>query len=147
MQAHKHVSPIGTYIVVWTVLMVLLLATVLAADIHLDDDLFNGANISLAMLIAIVKALIVMLWFMHVKDASKLTWVFAAASFLWLAMLIVGTLQEYHTRGFMPGWETPVSESYTPAHLAVDDIESTVKVPAGGEKQNYGPTEPFRHRP
>ncbi|HEV7302340.1 MAG TPA: cytochrome C oxidase subunit IV family protein [Tepidisphaeraceae bacterium] len=136
MQAHKHVSSVGTYIVVWFVLMVLLLATVLAADIDLEH-VFTGANISLAMLIATVKALVVLLWFMHVKDASKLTWVFVGASFLWLGILIIGTGHEYLTRGWMPGWESPIGESYTPAHLGLEDGEKRIN--EVGEAQNLGP--------
>ena len=136
MQAHKHVSSVGTYIVVWAILMVLLLATVIVADVDLEH-IFTGANISLAMLIALVKALIVILWFMHVKDASRLTWVFVGASFLWLALLIVGTAHEYHARGWMPGWETPINESYTPAHLGLEDGEK--RYPQQGQGVNLGP--------
>jgi cytochrome c oxidase subunit 4 len=138
--SHKHTSTVFTYVVVWFVLMVLLLATVVAADIHLDDAFFPGANITLAMLIALVKMLVVMLWFMHVKDASKLTWISAGASFVWLAILIGLTLPDYHTRGQFPGWETPVNDSYTPGHVALTDLAEQRSVGAfNGSAPQSGP--------
>ena len=139
--SHKHTSTVGTYIVVWAVLMVLLLVTVVAADIHLDDALFPGANITLAMLIALVKMLVVMLWFMHVKDASKLTWISAGASFVWLGILFGLTLPDYHTRGHFHGWESPTLKgSYTEAHLHLTDLAEQRKVGAFGDvPQQTGP--------
>jgi cytochrome c oxidase subunit 4 len=143
MHGHKTVSSIATYGIVWLVLMVLLLATVLAVEANLDDAVFPGANITLAMVIALIKALVVALWFMHLKDASRLTWVAAGASFVWLALMIIGTAQEYHTRGWTPGgWEAPVSESYTPAHVALEDGASR-RPPPGGRLQNAGPNVPL----
>jgi cytochrome c oxidase subunit 4 len=112
----KQVSSVGTYIVVWAILMVLLFATVFAAKIDLDHDVFPGANLVVAMIIALTKALVVVLWFMHVKDASKLTWVFAGASFIWLALLILGTAQDYHTRGWLNGWELRMNQGYMHIH-------------------------------
>lgn len=146
--SHKHTSTIFTYMVVWFVLMVLLLATVLAIEIDLDHMLFPGANISLAMFIAVVKALIVMLWFMHVKDASKLTWIFAGASFIWLGIMVLFTLQDYHTRGYFPGWENPVSESYTPAHIELANRQDmAAKGAHGGDPVIAGPESGTTHRP
>ncbi len=138
--SHKHVGSVGTYIVVWFVLMILLLATVLAVEIDLEHMLFSGANITLAMLIAFIKMMIVMLWFMHVKEASKLIWVFAAASFLWWGIMLGFTAQDYHTRGYFPGWETPVNESYTPAHLKLTNAAEQRSVGAKGDTpQQAGP--------
>ena len=117
----KPISSVGTYIIVWFVLMVLLFATVFAAKIDLDDTVFPGANIALAMLIAVIKALVVVLWFMHVKDASRLTWVFAGASLIWLALLIIGTAQEYQGRGWLNGWEMGMNQTHMPVHSPMVD--------------------------
>jgi hypothetical protein len=40
---------------------------------------------------------------MHVKHASKLTWAFATAAFLWLAILLALTFNDYVTRNSLPG--------------------------------------------
>ena len=50
-----------------------------------------------AMVIASIKAALVVLYFMHVKYASRLTKVFVAAAFLWLAILFALTFADYLT--------------------------------------------------
>ena len=44
-------------------------------------------NVYLALTIAIVKATLVVLFFMHVKDTAGITRVYVAAGFFWLAIL------------------------------------------------------------
>jgi len=61
------------------------------------------------MVIAVIKALLVVLIFMHVKHGSRLTWVFTGASFLWLAIMFVMFFSDYTTRGWEPGVVTSVS--------------------------------------
>jgi hypothetical protein len=46
---------------------------------------------------------LVILFFMHVRHSSRLTWVFAAAAFLWLSLLLGLTMTDYLTRGDVPG--------------------------------------------
>ena len=108
--ADAHVS-MTTYWMVFAALMVLLVVTVVAAYIPL-----GFLNMPIAMLIASVKAVLVILFFMHVKFASRLTKVFVAATFLWLAILFVMTFGDYYSRGWSPnsrGWDdNPVKTSY-----------------------------------
>jgi cytochrome c oxidase subunit 4 len=61
-------------------------------------DLGGGVNNVAAITIAICKALLVILYFMHVRYSDKLTWVFAAAGFFWLLILIGGTMDDVLTR-------------------------------------------------
>ena len=100
--ATKHVS-LGTYLVVFALLMILLVLTVVAAFwVNL-----GGANILVALTIAIVKAVLVVLYFMHVKYASRLTKIFVASAFLWLAIMFALTFGDYLTRPYVPmsrGW-------------------------------------------
>ena len=100
--ATKHVS-LGTYLVVFALLMILLVLTVVAAFwVNL-----GGANILVALTIAIVKAVLVVLYFMHVKYASRLTKIFVASAFLWLAIMFALTFGDYLTRPYLPmsrGW-------------------------------------------
>jgi len=60
-------------------------------------------NTPVALAIAICKASLVVLFFMHVRYNTPLIWVFAAAGFFWLLILFSLTLQDYMSRG----WETP----------------------------------------
>jgi len=103
--------PMSTYYVVFAALMVLLVVTVGAAFVRLGP-----LNMPVAMLIATVKAALVILFFMHVKFASRLTKVFVAGSFLWLAILFVMTFGDYVSRDWLPnsrGWdENPVKVQY-----------------------------------
>jgi cytochrome c oxidase subunit IV len=55
-------------------------------------------NIVAAMTIAVVKMLLVILVFMHVRYSHKLTWVFVAAGFFWLSFMITLTMADYLTR-------------------------------------------------
>ena len=51
-----------------------------------------------ALAIAITKMLLVILYFMHVRYSSRLTWLFVAAGFIWLLIMIDLTLSDYLTR-------------------------------------------------
>ena len=55
-------------------------------------------NTVIAMTIAVVKATLVVLYFMHLRYSSRLTQVVAAAAILWFVILIVLTLADYFTR-------------------------------------------------
>jgi cytochrome c oxidase subunit 4 len=88
-----------TYYKVFAALMVLLVVTVAATYIHWGSRI----GIVIAMAIAIVKATLVVLYFMHVKGASGLTKVFVVAGLAWLAILMLITLADYHTRPWLSG--------------------------------------------
>jgi cytochrome c oxidase subunit 4 len=118
--ATQHVT-LATYLIVFAALMVLLVATVAAAfSINLGHY-----NILVALSIAIVKAVLVVLFFMHVKYASRLTKIFVSAAFLWLLILFALTFGDYATRPWLPmsrGWvdkdipaEQPLRERDVPA--------------------------------
>lgn len=87
-----HVSR-AMYYKIYFLLMLLLVATVGAAYIHIG--IFN---FPLAMLIASVKTVLVVLFFMHVRFSEKTTWIFSAAGFIWLAYLLVGIMIDYLSR-------------------------------------------------
>ena len=84
-----------TYIAAWAILMLLLVATWGASRVDL-----NPFNAAIAMTIAVGKMLLIMLYFMHVRYSPKTTWLFAAAGFVWLLILLDLTLSDYLTRGF-----------------------------------------------
>jgi cytochrome c oxidase subunit 4 len=86
-----------TYWKIFWWLMGLLVLTVLAAQVHLDN-IIPGGNVILALIIATIKGSLVVLYFMHVKHSSKLTWLFASAAFIWLAIMIALSFNDYLTR-------------------------------------------------
>ena len=59
-------------------------------------------NAIMALSIAVVKATLVVLYFMHVRYSSKLTWVFVCAGIIWLIILFAFTLSDFLTRGWVP---------------------------------------------
>ena len=94
----SHVVPVRVYIIVLSLLFVFTVVTVLAAFLELGP-----LNTPLALSIAIFKASIVVLFFMHVRYNTPLMWVFAGAGFFWLLILLALTMQDYVSRD----WETP----------------------------------------
>ena len=92
-----HVSPIRTYLTIFGALMVLTLVTVLAAYVNLG--LFNPV---VAMAIAIFKATLVVLYFMHVKYSSRLTKLVVLTGIFFLVLLLGETMMDYASRGFLP---------------------------------------------
>lgn len=91
-----HGASLKLYGGVFVALLVLTFVTVWAA---LHD--FGSLNTPIALGIASLKASLVILYFMHVRWSSKLTWIYAGAGFLFLAILLGFTLSDYVTREWM----------------------------------------------
>src|SRR6266852_9669736 len=92
-EAPHHIAPLSTYIFVFLALAAGTLLTWYASTIDL-----GWWNTPIALLIATIKAVLVILFFMHVIHSTRLTWVIVIASFLWLAVLFVLTFADYLTR-------------------------------------------------
>ena len=92
-----HVSPIRVYLTIFGALMVLTLVTVLAAYVNL-----GAFNPVVAMAIAIFKATLVVLYFMHVKYSSRLTKLVVLTGIFFLVILLGETMMDYASRGFLP---------------------------------------------
>jgi cytochrome c oxidase subunit IV len=90
----EHVTSRKIYSLVFGALMVLTLVTWLVAQVDL-----GWANDVVALTIAVVKALLVLLFFMHVRYSTRMTILTATAGFFWLAILIGLTLVDYASRG------------------------------------------------
>jgi cytochrome c oxidase subunit IV len=93
-----HVVPVGVYLAVFAALMVLTLVTVWVAEHN-----FGALNTPVALGIAITKATLVVLFFMHVKYSPKLIWLVVVSAFLWLAILLGITLSDYYAPRMEPG--------------------------------------------
>ena len=93
----EHIVSRKVYFVIFGALIVGTLLTVVAAVNDLDF-IFKGANTVVALTIAVIKATLVVLYFMHVRYSTRLTWVIVAAAIFWLAILFVYTISDYMTR-------------------------------------------------
>jgi cytochrome c oxidase subunit 4 len=90
-----HISPKSTYITIFGALMVCTILTVIAAFINLGD-----LNFPVAITIAVFKATLVVLFFMHVKYGSKLTKLIVGVAFFFLGVMLSLTMADYLSRGW-----------------------------------------------
>ena len=100
-ETSHHVVPVKVYWIVITWLMVLLFITlgVAAVDFsHVGSGQFAWVNIVVAVTVAVIKAVLIILYFMHVRYSSKLVWVFAGAAFFWVFILFSMTMVDYFSR-------------------------------------------------
>jgi cytochrome c oxidase subunit IV len=88
-----HIVSTRLYFTIFGVLMLCTYLTVQMA--FLDLGRFNAVA---ALVIAVFKATLVVLFFMHVWHSSRLTWVVILGSLFWLAILLAFTLADYMTR-------------------------------------------------
>jgi cytochrome c oxidase subunit 4 len=88
-----HIVPLKTYFAVFAALLALLALTVGVSLVDLGEW-----NVVVAMAVAFCKAILVVLFFMHVKYSPRLTWVFAGGGVLWLAILLLLLLPDFMTR-------------------------------------------------
>jgi cytochrome c oxidase subunit 4 len=92
--AHQaHVVPVPVYVGIFLALLVLTALTVAAARIDLGPF-----NTPLALGIAVAKAALVILFFMHVKYGPRLNALVIAAAVFWLVHLVAGTAVDYYAR-------------------------------------------------
>jgi cytochrome c oxidase subunit 4 len=89
---HPTVS-VRIYFAVFAALIAFTLITVAVA--YLDLGVMNTV---VALSIAAFKALLVLLYFMHLRYSSRLTWAFAATGFLWLVLIIGLTMSDILSR-------------------------------------------------
>lgn len=93
-----HVTPKSLYYLVFLALLVGTALTVVVARFDLGP-----LNNIVMLSIACAKALLVVLFFMHVRWSTRLTWVVAASGFFWLLILFGLTMGDYMSRGWVAG--------------------------------------------
>jgi cytochrome c oxidase subunit 4 len=93
----SHVVPRTTYYAIFAGLVVLTMLTTWVA--FFDFGLMNPV---IALTIAVVKATLVILFFMHMKYSSRLSMIIGGAAIFWLGILLVLTMSDYLARG--AGW-------------------------------------------
>ena len=83
------------YLVVFFSLMALLGATIGVAYINL-----GMLNLPVAMCISVAKTVLIILFFMHVRQASRLNQLLACVGFFWLAIMLTLAMNDYLSRGW-----------------------------------------------
>jgi cytochrome c oxidase subunit 4 len=94
----EHIVPVRIYVTVFVVLLVLTATTTAVSAIDLGPW-----NTVVALAIAVVKATLVVLFFMHVKYSPRLIGVVIAGGLFWLAILLAMTFSDFATRGWFSG--------------------------------------------
>lgn len=90
----EHIVPVKVYLMIFLALMV---GTALTIWAGLQD--FPGPlNVVIALTIAVIKATLVVLYFMHVRYSSRLIWVIFASALFWMGILFALTFSDYWTR-------------------------------------------------
>jgi cytochrome c oxidase subunit IV len=93
----EHILPTRIY---YTIFLILMACTALTVGVAYVD--LGRFNIVAALAIAAFKAILVVLFFMHVKYSTHLTWAVVAGGIFWFAILITITMSDYLTRGWQP---------------------------------------------
>jgi cytochrome c oxidase subunit 4 len=105
-----HIVPQKLYFTIFAILIGLTALTTWVASVHIASPW----NTVVALAIAVCKATLVILFFMHIKYSSNLTRIAVVAGFFWLAILLTLTLSDILTRSWIPeftGWQTTSSQT------------------------------------
>jgi cytochrome c oxidase subunit 4 len=89
----SHILPKRIY---YTIFAILLFCTYLTVQMAFLD--LGAMNTVAALVIATFKAVLVVLFFMHVKYSTRLTWAVVLGSVFWLGILLALTMSDYLTR-------------------------------------------------
>lgn len=88
----------AVYVKTWLALLFLSAVTIVGAHLNLGKF-----GLPLTLLIAVSQAVIILLFFMNLRARKAgIIVVVACAAWLWLGILIVGTLHDYLTRNWLP---------------------------------------------
>ena len=94
----EHIVQPRVYIVIFLALMLGTGLTLLAAFYDFPGPL----NAVVALTIAVVKATLVILYFMHVRYSPRLIWLVIGSALFWLAIMFALTISDYWTRTWLP---------------------------------------------
>ena len=94
---NDHIVEPRVYIKVWAALLALLVATIVLAYVPMGN-----MHVVTAVGISFAKAVLIVLFFMHVKYKARLVWIFVSAGLFWLGILFALSLGDYLTRSWLP---------------------------------------------
>jgi len=94
----EHIVQPRIYVVIFLALMLGTGLTVFAAF----HDFPGPLNAVVALTIAVIKATLVVLYFMHVRYSSRLIWLVIGSALFWLAIMFALTISDYWKRTWLP---------------------------------------------
>ena len=94
----EHIVQPRIYLVIFLALMLGTGLTLFAAFYDFPGPL----NAVIALTIAVIKATLVVLYFMHVRYSSRLIWLVIGSALFWLAIMFALTISDYWTRTWLP---------------------------------------------
>lgn len=92
----EHIVPRATYLMIFAILIVLTVVTIFVAFLDLGK-----MNVVVAMTIAVIKATLVALYFMHIRYSARLIQVVLIGGVFWLLILFALTMSDYLTRSWL----------------------------------------------
>ncbi len=95
-QHEQHIDSTGTYVKILVTLLCLTGLTTTVA--YVDLGVFSTV---VALSIAVVKMLLVALFFMHIRHSTKLTKLVVVGGIVWLMILLLLTMTDFVTRGMI----------------------------------------------
>ena len=93
----EHIVPVRIYLTIFLALLLGTGLTVAAAFVDFPWQL----NTIVALTIAVAKATLVVLYFMHVRYSPRLVWLIVGAALFWMAIMFSLTFSDYFTRGWL----------------------------------------------
>ena len=93
----EHIVSVRVYILIFLALIAGTVITVLAGK----QDFPGPLNVVIALTIAVIKATLVVLYFMHVRYSARLIWVIVASALFWVGILFALTFSDYWTRAWL----------------------------------------------
>jgi cytochrome c oxidase subunit IV len=104
---HVHVHPASTYVKIFAALVGLTLLTVGLSRVHLGEW-----NFFIAVVVATIKAALVAMFFMHLKDDNRFNVLIFVGSLLFMGVFFIYTMNDTQHRG---QWDESYGTSVAPA--------------------------------
>jgi len=93
----EHIVPVRIYLTIFLALLFGTGLTVAAAFVDFPWQF----NTVVALTIAVAKATLVVLYFMHVRYSPRLVWLIVGAALFWMGIMFSLTFSDYFTRGWL----------------------------------------------
>ncbi|MBZ0273263.1 cytochrome C oxidase subunit IV family protein, partial [bacterium] len=93
---HPHISPLKTYLTVYFALLGLTIVTVIVSYLNL-----GAVGLAAALVVAIVKATVVGMYFMHLKYDDRFNTIIVFASILFILLFFGLTFADLQSRGMI----------------------------------------------
>jgi len=93
----EHIVPVRIYLTIFLALLFGTGLTVAAAFVDFPWQF----NTVVALTIAVAKATLVVLYFMHVRYSPRLVWLIVGAALFWMGIMFSLTFSDYFTRNWL----------------------------------------------